>query len=389
MTPNNFREKANLIWQAADDTLCVRGAFKVRKNGDMLLSLIPLHLMPLLYVSFSSFILIVAVSACNYGGKPLRSGAQSQYESTDTPIPIQSPAVNIPAEGTIAFTANDEIYTMEVNGSTIKRITRTVDYASAPDWSPDGKQIVYATGDGIFVTNSTGTEHTQLTKYSSEVGYAHDPKWSPDGRRIIFFRNCKLFIINHDGSEEREFTYENRPPNWCDWTPDWSPDGNRIVFSGITMDKDSFHTINMDLYIVNVDGSGLRQLTQNFFTENVPTFMPNGAMSSTFASEDSPAWSPAGELIAFSMDMAPEDLHSHIYIMKADGSEEPQRLIHQSSLISERAPDWSVDGQWLVFSAEDEDRASGIWIVKVDGTGLRRLGKVSDNDEDPSWYSAH
>jgi Tol biopolymer transport system component len=343
--------------------------------------------MHLLRGAIASVLFMGSASACNSNRESVRPGLQSQYESTSTPVNITPPVGNGTGEGTIALVAFDEIYTMDVSGSNIKRITRTVDYAYDPDWSPDGKQIVYVTGTGVFVTDANGLEPLQLTGYSED--FFHDPKWSPDGRQIIFTKGCKLFFINSDGSGEREFAYQNRPSAWCDWMPDWSPDGQHIVFAGITLEGIGGGGSNMELYIVNVDGSGLRQLTQNFFTENQPTVMPNGIYSQTFTSEQNPAWSPVGDLIAFSMDKAPEEFAQHLYLMKADGSEEPRRLIPQSSFITEEAPSWSSDGQRLVFSAEATDRVVGLWVVNVDGTGLRRLANVSDYDQEPSWYSVH
>ena len=346
--------------------------------------MVPVYYMNLLYGIFISIIFVGTFTACNSNSKSLRPGAQSQYESTSTSIGVQAPTANVPVQGVIAFTAYDDIYTMDVNGSNPRRVTKTPYGAFQPNWSPDGNHIVYATNDGIFVTDPGGTELIQLAKYSNEVGYAHEPRWSPDGKRIVFDRACKLFVINSDGSGEKQLTYENRPSNMCEWMPDWSPEGNRIVFAGITLKNG--RGINMDLYIVNVDGNGLRQVTKNFFTEATPTVMPNGTYSSTFTSEQNPTWSPSGELIAFSMDMAPEDSNSHIYIFRADGNEEPRRLIQQSSFIAEYAPAWSADGQWLVFSADDNDNTRGLWIVRADGTVLTRLNNVSDYDDDPSWY---
>lgn len=116
---------------------------------------------------------------------------------------------------------NFEIYSMNANGSGVTRLTTNPTADFNPDWSPDGKQIVFERGvtgqpNQIFRMNADGTGLTQLT--NNLVGRNTQPIWSPDGRRIVFQSlrdsppspapaNNDVYTMNAtDGSDQRRLT---------------------------------------------------------------------------------------------------------------------------------------------------------------------------------------
>ena len=128
--------------------------------------------------------------------------------------------------------------------------------------------------------NADGSGQTRLT-YDPEPDFR--PSWSPDGRRIAFdsFRdeNSEVYVMNADGSGQTRLT--NHPAH--DFGPSWSPDGGRIAFAS-ERDGNSFasdHDGNVEIYVLNADGSGQTRLTDN------PAY------------DDTPSWSPDGGRIAF------------------------------------------------------------------------------------------
>lgn len=163
-------------------------------------------------------------------------------------------------------TDGDRITVMDLDGSARRLVGEPGD--SEPVWSPDGRALaVWATGGGAgdriaVIDLRTGRRH-RVTRGTS-------PAWSPDGQWFAFTRHpgrhggrVTLHVIRADGTGERlVFTQqrdEMRGPKYPSpggWPRDpmWSPDGRRIVFTK------HFQSGNT-LWIINADGTGLRQLS--------------------------------------------------------------------------------------------------------------------------------
>ena len=135
-----------------------------------------------------------------------------------------------------------------------------------PRWSPDGSKILFIsdrTGNNeIFVMNPDGSDITQITQSEGNKNWA---EWSPDGRRIAYSYEGDIYLINADGDPESvvRLTSDGKKNR----APSWSPDGRRIVFS-------SQRSGNWDLWVVNTDGSGLTQLTDDEFVDLYPNWGP-------------------------------------------------------------------------------------------------------------------
>jgi TolB protein len=141
------------------------------------------------------------------------------------------PAVG-PDSSKVAFSSDRSgrpmIYTMNSDGSNIKRITFAGVYNSTPSWSPDGKKIAFAGQSedhfDIFVMNVDGTNMIRLTsarKSNGKWSSNEDPSFSPDGRFVMYTSNRtgknQIFISTVDGSEERRVTLDNAnyfKPKW-------------------------------------------------------------------------------------------------------------------------------------------------------------------------------
>jgi dipeptidyl aminopeptidase/acylaminoacyl peptidase len=153
-----------------------------------------------------------------------------------------------------------------------------------PAFTPDGSRIVFTrccpqnSGYGLWSINSDGTGLRIVT--TEPQGRTGDgpsdnlPQVSPDGRLIAFHRNpppfdcgCVIATVNFAGGHRRNLT----PGELAGQIPNWSPDGQRLAFQG-------FVDGVANVWTVNVDGSGLTQLTFGDLENRSanPSYAPDG-----------------------------------------------------------------------------------------------------------------
>lgn len=221
-------------------------------------------------------------------------------------------------------------------------------------FSPKGNLVAYYSykGDKLpdIVTRAGHGPETNLT--NREGTWDIEPDFSPDGKSIVYssgdsMASLTLRIMNADGSNDRLF-YDG-PAN--EVGANWSPDGSKIVFSSF----DSNLKTNV-IHLVDSDGSNVRTLTAD---------MPGQSSGAS--------WSPGGEWILFS-NRPSEDGQRDIYRMRADGSDRV-RLTHDA--ISQTAPIYSPDGEWIVFIGGQGHEPADVYAMPADsdshGTPAVRL----------------
>jgi Tol biopolymer transport system component len=168
---------------------------------------------------------------------------------------------------------NFDIFTMNVDGSNVVQLTKTTTSFNAwPAWSREGTKIAFvstrsdAYGD-IWSMNADGTGLVQLTTYA---GVDEFPSWSPDGTKIAFdsFRsgNYEVYTMNTDGSGTVALT--NNAAD--DYEPRWSPDGGQIAFS-------SNRSGTYEVWTMTSSGANQMQLTTDPSDNIDPTWSPDSA----------------------------------------------------------------------------------------------------------------
>ena len=170
-------------------------------------------------------------------------------------------------------------------------ITRNIQYYN-PAWRPDSRALVFeSTLPGVFsiyTINIDGTGLRRLTPDSANNEQAH---WSPNGRRIVFSSDraghLDLYLMDPDGSDIVRLT---TTAGGGYYQASFSPDGRWIAFQG----RPDNHETRDRLYVIASDGSGLRQLTD-----------------STVGAEG-PQWSADGRTITFLMVTYPKRLWSEM-----------------------------------------------------------------------------
>jgi TolB protein len=196
-------------------------------------------------------------------------------------------------------TNNYEIYELRLSDGNVKRITNSPVVETAPELSPDGSTLVYARYNPnteryqVILAGPNGDNPSNIPGASG-----WDPTWSPDGRRMLFASDARgsvqLYSVRLDGKELKAVT--SLPA--IRGRSDWSPDGNYMVtYSGPAW--------NRELFIMYSDGSNVRQLT------------PSGGNS------QGPSFSPDGKWVAFTayFDDYGDDHGCEIYVIRIDGSD--------------------------------------------------------------------
>ncbi len=187
-----------------------------------------------------------------------------------------------------------DIFTANPDGSGLARLTDNPGYDAEATISRDGRWIVFTSlrmGDvDVYKMRSDGSEVTRLT---TELGYDGGPFFSPDGTRVVYRaskpaageaerryrdlltsnliepRQLDLFVMDADGSNKRQVTRNDA----ANFAPFFFPDGKRIIFASNMHDPKGR---NFDLYAIGVDGSGLERLTFNETFDGFPMFSPDG-----------------------------------------------------------------------------------------------------------------
>jgi TolB protein len=289
-------------------------------------------------------------------------------ESQDTPTPPPAtPSQNGEPGGKIVFTCQlykyqsaEQICIMNADGSNARDLTEDPSTRHFyPSLAPDGQSVVYsqyreAEIYEIMELDLAGGSPERLT---NRLGALTGPEISPDGKSIVFMRSppasdqYQIWIMDRDGGNP------HRLFDTPGWDPTWSPDGNQILFAS---DRDGL----IQLYATNLDGSGMRRVT------DLPAIRGRSD------------WSAQGFVTTYSG----ESWKREIFVLRSDGTD--VRQVSPSGGNSQ-GPAFSPDGAWIAFTAYFDKPADingcEIYIMRLDGTDRRRLTTNDYCDYQPRW----
>ena len=253
-------------------------------------------------------------------------------------------------------TGHKEIWVMDYDGDTVKRLTDNRSISLLPRFSPDGRNLAYTSykdgnPDLWFLDLETG--HSKA--FSSEQGLNIAGGFSPDGTKILMTlsrgKSPNLFLREVTGSAPAERLTSHFG---ADSTPTFSPDARQVAFV-------SDRSGNPQIHILDIPTKKISRLTSLNWC-------------------DAPAWSPTGEWIAFAGRAHNKD-KMDIFLVDITGGQLRQ-LTHGEG--SNEDPAWSPDGRFLTFSSTRGKR-SQIWVMDADGSAPRLMADVPGSSVTPHW----
>jgi Tol biopolymer transport system component len=278
-------------------------------------------------------------------------------------------------------------YTANPDGSDERQLPAGASFQPKPRWSPDGSKIAVTEPKTATSECPNGVTCTAIVVNVDTGGFYGVPwlmpgtwdvdcfPWSPDGTRLACgalddngTNLSGIYTIRaSDGGDPKRIT----PCNEC--VPgDFSPDGRRLVFA------DTDQHGNVGIFVVRLNGSGLHRVTPQGMSLN---------------NADGGSWSPMANQIVFQARSAPDQAWTiwvvnadgsglrQIPISACGGS------TSDTDAAACRLPAWSPDGMKILFSrrAPAQTSVAGIYEVNADGSGLVRITNNGLGDNQPDW----
>jgi len=263
-----------------------------------------------------------------------------------------------------SFDRSPEIYSMNPDGSNVRRLTNdSTTFKAEPDFAPGNRKFVFVRSTGgisseLWTANADGSKQTQLTSLETRV---YQPRYSPDGSKIAFVADVEfdseIFVINADGTGLLQITYEPGENN----SPIWTPDGARITFESSRGGSQSIYSMTaggLDVkLLLDCTGFGCRQ----------PAYSPDGTKIAVATNNDS-------NLLVFQIGQN---------VIQSVG---PQVTGSRSS-----HPTWTKDGTRVLFDSNRGIEGTRELYVgtpgDLDPTSIRRLTLFSPGEARTPSYS--
>ena len=289
-------------------------------------------------------------------------------ETTDGPADAAATTETAAAEepsGRIIYTCqvdntygHDQICMINADGTGFRQLTNDLLHQHFyPSWAPDGNSFVFVGSHSgsskIYEMSLEGNMHI----VGDIEGELYAPMISPDGLRIIFTRHVSdteqyISVMDRDGSNPLDLVayYDSKDPVW-------SEDSSKVLFTSREDGK-------AGIYYMNAGGTTIQKIE-----------LLNGL-------DGRPDWSVDYTIATYS---GTKDAHDREIVLLEVG-EDPQTITSGGDNLS---PSFSPDGQWITFmSYRDhywESDGCEIYIMRKDGTDIRRLTDNTYCDYQPRW----
>jgi TolB protein len=325
-------------------------------------------------------LLLTACAPAAPDGNPVQTAIAATLTARpfSTQIPTELPSIPTPTfvpgdrpQGKIVYvcqysklSGRNQICLINADGSNQRVLTQGGTYDDFfPSITSDGEYVLFAsdrTGRYQIYQYALDTDQlTQLTEFTDISAFA--PTASPDGRWIVFYAtqdgtqypaSHSIWVMRRDGSNPVRLG--QRPGGG--WDPVWSPDSSQIQFASEVKGYPQ-------LFVINADGSGVRQVTDFSGLRGRNDWSVHGLLATYLGS----SW------------------NRDIYVFDTQGD----NLVQLTDGGNNLAPSFSPDGEWLTFMSYRDnprlDLGCEIYIMRVDGSEPRRLTENDICDWQPRW----
>jgi TolB protein len=225
---------------------------------------------------------------------------------------------------------------------------------SSVAWSPDSREVVYSMAGSLWRQDVNSEGGLQLT---DGRGYDYQPDWSPDGKSVVYCAYqrdaIELWLLNLETGKTQQLTNGGA----VNVEPRWSPDGKRIVYVSTAYNK-RFH-----IFVADVRDGKLERAVRL-------TGETKGALSryyySAFDTEISPVWSRDGEEILFISNRGHIHGAGGFWRMKAQSGAAAREIYYEETNWKAR-PDFSPDGSRIVYSSYLGRSWHQLWVMPAGG----------------------
>ena len=243
---------------------------------------------------------------------------------------------------------------------------------SSLSWSPDSQELVYSMAGSLWRQKLDSTEAVQLT---DGPGYDYQPDWSPDGKSVVYVCYQKdameLWLLDLVTEKSQQLTSGGA----VNVEPRWSPDGKKILWVSTQYNR-RFH-----VFVAEVSGNSLQKVAR--LTGETRSSLPRYYYSA-YDTEINPVWTRDGKEILFVSNRGHIHGTGGFWRMKAEPGAEP-REIHYEETSWKARPDFSPDGSRMVYSSYLGRQWHNLWVLPANGGDAFPLSYGDWDQTNPKW----